>query len=518
MMKQLSTLFLVLALCLGVQSLKAQRRYLDDVFPGATVTDNIVYGSNRSVLLMGMPQDLVFDLYEPTSDTATSRPVILLAQTGNFLPRILNGSPFGSLKDSAGVEFANRMAKKGYVVAIFFYRQGWDASNPSQEIQTATLLQAVYRGIQDIRTLVRFFRKNAAAYRIDPDKIIAGGFGTGGYVSAGANFLDDFEEVKLPKFTNFMTGQPYVDTTVHGNIWGTNMATLNIPNHVGFSSKINFAFNVGGALGDSSWIDGGEAPTVSFHTPQDPNAPYDIGTVIVPTTGNTVIDQAAGSLAMARMCNRLGVNDPLKLYTYTDAYTTAANRYNRGYEGLFPFNRPFTPGAIPCGVPGVNLPLTPEGGPWNWWNEAVFIAQWDAATGGMPFPGIVMNCRERAANPDMSIAKGRAYVDSVVGYLTPRMYNTFELWTKTGLFEELKSTTGLKVYPNPMQNELHLASYTVAPMRAVSLTDLSGRELYHAEGLFTSNHTISRGQLSAGVYLVKVRFQQGTVTQKIVVQ
>ena len=42
------------------------------------------------------------------------------------------------------------------------------------------------------------------------------------------------------------------------------------------------AVNMGGALGDSTWLDAGQAPIVSFHVPTDPFAPYECGIVNVP--------------------------------------------------------------------------------------------------------------------------------------------------------------------------------------------------------------------------------------------
>ena len=66
--------------------------------------------------------------------------------------------------------------------------------------------------------------------------------------------------------------------------------TLCIPNHVGYSSDINMAFNIGGALPDSSWIDAGEPAIASMHCYLDEFGPYEVGDVIVPTTNEFVIE------------------------------------------------------------------------------------------------------------------------------------------------------------------------------------------------------------------------------------
>lgn len=517
-MKRLITIAGLMLLTLNL--MQAQTRYLNEVFTGVTRTTGVVYGNNITVILNPpAAQPLTMDVYEPTGDTSRNRPVVLVGTTGNFLPAILNGSPQGTIKDSSVVEICTRLAKRGYVAISFFYRQGWAASNPDQSVQTATLLQAAYRGIQDARTCVRYLRKSVAEggnpHGINPAKIVVGGVGTGGYVSMGAAYLNTFDEILLPKFTNPTTGSPYVDSTFHGNIWGTNTATLNVPNHVGYSSSFNMAFNLGGALGDSTWIQDGEMPCVGYHTPQDPFAPYDIGIVIVPTTGNTVIDQAAGSYAVARINKRFGNNQVFVDANINDVYTTAANAQNDGYEGLFPFNRPFAPGTLAC-VPGVNLPYVPEGSPWQWWNEAAFIATWDAATGGVPFPGVVMNCREKAGNLDASATKGRTYIDSVIGYLAPRMYASLGI-SSTSIEDDLLASS-LSVYPNPADQVVFVRVSTPAnPIRELRLMDATGRTVALRSQVNALQSSIETAHLPAGIYLLEVTASQGRSMKKLVV-
>ena len=72
-----------------------QIRYLDDVFSSVTVTPNVIYATNISVLPMlqslpPAPTTLTCDIYEPTGDIYTERPVIILAHTGSFLPPVIN--------------------------------------------------------------------------------------------------------------------------------------------------------------------------------------------------------------------------------------------------------------------------------------------------------------------------------------------------------------------------------------------------------------------------------------------
>ena len=87
----------------------AQTRYIDNIFDSVTVTSNVAYGQNISImpLLLGQPpvmDTLLCDIYEPKNDTLADRPVIVLIHTGSFLPPVLNGQPTGSKTDNSIVE------------------------------------------------------------------------------------------------------------------------------------------------------------------------------------------------------------------------------------------------------------------------------------------------------------------------------------------------------------------------------------------------------------------------------
>ncbi|MGB0247557.1 MAG: hypothetical protein ACPGAB_03455, partial [Flavobacteriales bacterium] len=156
--------FLTLALgLLAFSQLDAQVRYINEVFSDVDVTTDVVYGSNVTVLplLQGAApaaQPLACDIYEPAGDTETDRPLIIYIHTGNFLPQYLNGSAVGTKSDSTAVELCTRYAKMGYVVASIDYRLGWNPLAETQSDRAFQLINAAYRGVQDARTAVRFFR------------------------------------------------------------------------------------------------------------------------------------------------------------------------------------------------------------------------------------------------------------------------------------------------------------------------------------------------------------------------
>lgn len=78
------------------------------------------------------------------------------------------------------------LARRGYVVACIEYRHSEIAPFPAQAI--------------DARNAVRFLKKNAAKYGIDPDRVILGGDSSGGHTAmfAGIRHNDDTEENLFP--------------------------------------------------------------------------------------------------------------------------------------------------------------------------------------------------------------------------------------------------------------------------------------------------------------------------------
>src|SRR6185369_3696679 len=106
------------------------------------------------------------------------------------------------LHDSSVVEMCKQFALRGYVVASIDYRLGWNPIATEQAIRTGTFVQAVYRGLQDAKTCVRYFRMNAATqgntYKIDTSRIVVGGDGSAGFIATAYATLNDTAELQLP--------------------------------------------------------------------------------------------------------------------------------------------------------------------------------------------------------------------------------------------------------------------------------------------------------------------------------
>jgi len=501
----------------------AQTRYMEEVFSSVTITSNIIYGNNLDAGTN--PQDLMVDIYEPDTslgDSLVERPVIIYIHTGSFVPAPSPIQCTGSKTDSAVVEFCTQFAKRGYVAAAISYRVGWNPLHPDQTERIRGLLNAAYRGIQDARTCVRWFRKNyevgGNTYGIDTSKFIMFGQGTGGYISYACASMDRFDgEMNLTKFIDPGCSCPLtclcsvIDTALSGDMYGLGNRPLNTENWPGYSSNIHMAVNLGGALPDLGWLEAGDVPMVGLHNVADPFGPYTTDWVIVPTTGDRVVI-VSGTHDAIRRANCLGNNDIL-CRNWTDPYSLRAESvlvshlddtipHTEGIEGLFPLILP-----------------TPSSPTWEWWDP-------DDA------PACVTN------DPTLSKATSMAYIDTAMGFVNPRIVCALELldtnscptakpcpsdpefptcYGPVGIEDYVSLFNSLSIYPNPSSSSLTVYSgNTAEPITGIELYDLTGRLLRREFNIRTNKYVMERNDLSSGLYFINVRFEGSNLVNKVV--
>ncbi len=524
-MKQLNTLIALLFLCSGIGW--AQQRYLDEVFDDVIIMDSIDYGANITIITVadtsiGMPtlQTLDLDLYMPAGDDEALRPLVLIAHTGNFLPRGVNGSVQGNRQDSAIVEVAKRLARRGYVAAVFEYRKGWNPISQDIEVRVSTLINAAYRGVQDLNTCVRFFKKTVAEeqnpFRVDTSKIVAWGHGTGSYVVLAAATLDKYEDILVPKFFT-SGGVPMVIEQLNGDPFGVVEAPLNIPNHVAYGSEFQLAVNLGGALGDTTWVDENDPPMISFHCPKDPFAPYVYDILVVPTTGDLIVD-VAGSYKTQQKAAENNLNAVFSDINWVDEITAKADERNDGLSGLYPLPRPTIP----------NHPLTgedeEEGAPWDWWNEAFWSqVPHPSCPMGLPLDLCNFNVISKINNPDMSAEKGRRYLDTIFAYFGPRSCLALDLGCD--LTELISSVTnleegevGLRLGPNPATDFVEIQTNIDKPIKSLYIMSAQGKRLVQQENINTSKLRQDLTALASGVYVALMEFEGGFIAKQFIKQ
>jgi len=545
-MKKIFTLSLILTIC----QLSFAQRYVEEIFDEVTVTSNVLYGFNPTALTLGdstiaeaITQPLVMDIYEPTGDNEAERPVMLVFHTGNFLPPVLNAQIQGTKLDSSTVEICTQLAKRGFVAAAVEYRDGWNPLAQTQPIRALGLIQAAYRGIQDGRVAVRFMRKeveeNNNPFRIDPDKISAFGTGTGGYLVLGMATLDDYSEIALAENEQGkflldlnMDGTPETPMVLeayHGNIEGTTTVvapdgafgypagdTTTLANHVGYSSDIQLSINIGGAVGDVSWIDENTPPTISIQSPADPFAPYESGTLIVPTTGDPIVEVQGGleiAMAQAAFGNNASFTDGIFTDEITqEAKDNAAAAGHEYVEGLYSFNFGENSGGLEEGVvidwwdPTSPSPLNSPGMgfPWN----------------TIPHPTGVGTYHDQGLlrNEGMSAEKARGNIAKIMTYVIPRTCLALDLpecnykFTNT---EEVIEGLNLTLSPNPVEGTLNIDADEKL-IQSVEIFSLDGSLLAKFNNINTNQYAVNRAEIGTGIYMVKVGFEEGFTTQKVV--
>jgi hypothetical protein len=492
-MKYINAIILLFVLVFSSQ-LTAQNRYLEEVFDNVTVTQDVQYATNITVITVPVtgapsPQNLVMDIYQPAGDEATQRPVIIMFHTGNFLPFPENGGTGGTYRDSTVVGIARRLAKMGYVVGSATYRAGWNPVAPEQSTRVETLINAAYRGVQDARTAARFVRKTVEAdgnpYGIDPNRVTLFGIGTGGYVSMNATALDSYEKTLIEKFigqTPEGNPIPMVLRPLSGDPFGLEQAPLNLPNHTEYSSDIQLCVNLGGAMGDTSWLTPGLPPMISFHVPTDPFAPYKQGTVIVPVLNLPVVE-VQGSYLVQQKANLLGNNNVFVQANFGDEFTAAANKFNDGYEGLYPFTRPANP---------------LDSSPWDWWD-----------------PSNVNHQQGLITNPDMSFEKAMIFADTILGYFAPRAYAALDLEELVSSREFSLDQTEIRVFPNPANNSAFVSTVSLEPIREIIVRDMNGRIVNAFRNIDNQYFNIPRDGKPAGMYILECRTDEGVGIKKL---
>ena len=516
----------------------AQQRYTDAVFMPETDGTLTPYGTNISILpiVLGtstMPEALALNyrLYGPAGDTATNRPVVIIHHTGSYMPMPLNGGLTGTIDDAAVVEFANRFAARGYVVVTPEYRAGWNTVAPDVDEQTSTLLIASLRGAQDLNMMTRYLRKTVAEdgnpLGIDADRIMAVGLGTGGYNVNNANFLDNAAEVNaLDKFIDTRNGLPYYDSTLYGNVYGTDQTQLNLPNHATYQSGFQFGVNLGGAMGDVTWIEGEdtEAPIVGLHSTQDANAPFGIGNILVPTTGNTVLQESPGTRVIVEESNMNGNNDILDsinqvliaandfLTTRVEALSTVDFTTRSGFETTLATRNMY---------PFVVDPMSQFANEYNYTDTSLLSAPVRGAISafGLPFTFEQLVLGEQASNRNfLNPAGARLVMDTIMAYVLPRAYAALNLGDLVVSTTELsKVEAGLVVAPNPAKDFTVLRVNTDIKIEEVSVMNITGQVIARYDQVDASEFTLDLSNLPRGVQYLLIQTDKGMVADKIMI-
>ncbi len=440
---------LCIAVIFASTSLRAQQRYIDEIFSDVEVVTDQEYGVNISVLIGG-PESLLCDIYKPVGDTFTKRPLVVVLHNGTFLPQGAV-APTGDKNDYGNVEICRRLAKRGYVAASIQYRKGWIPTAQEDIIRRLTIINATYRGIQDVYGFLRYMNYTVAndgnPHGVDSDRVALFGLGTGAVIALNAAALNSVEETYIPKFTHPIDGTRFIDTNMVGDIHGIKQAAINIPNYVEYQDDFHFVFGIDGLVGDSTWLEiGTSVPLSVAGVVNHPSTPYGLDPqdmdmincdlpVFAGSGTNTFVVNISGSVCIAAKANDLGINNDLNRCEYNDPVSQAIrnNPHVKEQEHLW----------------GINLPGY-QTGPWEYWDSTFW------KTIPCLFGGSIHDCA-KATNPDMSLDKANAYIDTLLWFFAPRAVAALNLDT-TCLVAALGSeqVKKLEIMPNPVEDILYI--------------------------------------------------------------
>ncbi len=148
----------------------APLRYRDAIFSAVTTTSGLTYGSAPDA--SGNPVTLTLDLYRPTGDRQAKRPAIVLVHGGGFAN--------GTSKNASMVRMAKAFAQRGYVAVSINYRLLGDGGGcAGQDPPPPSCVTAVLAAQHDAQAAVRWLRRNAATYGVDPTRVAIGGGSAG---------------------------------------------------------------------------------------------------------------------------------------------------------------------------------------------------------------------------------------------------------------------------------------------------------------------------------------------------
>ena len=502
------------AIAFAACSLNAQPRYVDEVYSDEEIdiAMNIPYSENYTVLFGDIdpttpgPQfkldTLLADFYYPPYDaTVGERPIVFVLHSGSFLPRYINNSAVGYKDDSATVEICKRFAKRGYVVMSMTYRMGWNPTSPDEDIRRSTIINAAYKGVQDLSAAIRFIKDEVVFLgnfnAIDTTKIALGGQGTGSYITAAFSSLNSQDEIKIDKFRN-VDGSIMVNDTIWGNRFGEGGAPgFNNTNWPGYTTEAHVSFQIGGALGDSSWIDAGEIPLIWAHSVLDPFAPYKTGIVSVPGTTLQVVE-ATGGYDAIKSSSAQGNNKPYE-GKVMDGYTHAIHAYNldednKSMDGLYPIHG-----------------MANASGPYEWYDtNTIKRLPLPAATIQSILGGI------RLSNPLHGKARAMTYLDSVVGYIAPRVAVSLGLVDAVGI-NKVNLGSNVALGPVPAKDELFIYNnWDNSDLESIEIRNLNGQVVYTQD--IHAKHTKLALNLPTGMYVMHMQFNNGVGSKKFVVQ
>lgn len=201
--------------------------------PGVLRTQNLVYGKgnveSKTEAGIYMLADLHYDLIEKEG-TEEERPAVLMIHGGSFEE--------GSKEDENLVRQADALALAGYACFLIDCRlKGdhppapveWAPDSNSPLFEALDLREAMHASFVDAKVALRYIRANAAALRVDPERIAVWGESAGAFAALAAGLTgDDLFTSDGPGFTVPVENNPGTSSRPSAIIdcWGSAAAVI----------------------------------------------------------------------------------------------------------------------------------------------------------------------------------------------------------------------------------------------------------------------------------------------------
>jgi acetyl esterase/lipase len=474
----------------------AQYRYTSPVFSSSTKNADVVYGTadflnspfiDETSTTVG---NLVMDIYTPTGDTETNRPAIIFAHCGGFVE--------GDRNHQDMVAFCDTFARRGYVTATIDYRQGVYTLSDAPLHYT----RAVYRGMQDGRTAVRFLRANAATYGIDPDKIYFAGSSAGAFIGLQNIYMDDLSEKP-----------PEAGETSYGSfptVTAPDLGDYDVGDNLGYTGEPDAVMALWGAIQHTDLITVDDnQPVLLIHGTADAIVPFDVGSpfqvaTFPATYGSNPINNALETFGLTNKETYFVEGEGHEFYGVTNGDWNNGTGGNAYWDtvvdmtNLF-FYRLHKPTAeFSTVASGLTVNFTDlSTGAISW--------EWDFGDGN----------QSSAQNPSHTYSNADDYNVSLY------IENDNKSWDTISTTINVSEGIGignikekLSVYPNPA-DEIIVLDYGTE--FKVALFDLTGKK--HVDKQFMNGHGIlDISNLSCGVYLLNIYQQGKTIVKKIIIE
>lgn len=292
----LKKLLFYLVILLITNTLFAQNyRYTEDQFTSVSVIEDVIYGNAPFVNdLLGVEsittnQDLLMDIYLPVGDPHTLRPAIIFAHGGGFV--------IGNKQHDDMVALCETYAKKGYVTISIDYRQRFFVvGNINMHA-----IRAVYRGIQDGKTAVRFMRANAATYGIDPSKIYFAGSSAGAFIGLHGIYMDEASEKPS------QAGQlNYSNATIPFFHTAPDLGALDVGENLSEKGEADAVVSLWGAIQNTDLIKiSDDEPVLLIHGHDDIVVPFNSG----PPFSVPLLNNVEGSNLIKNRLDAIGLTN-----------------------------------------------------------------------------------------------------------------------------------------------------------------------------------------------------------------